>query len=229
VPAAVVVLAAGSGTRVGAEVNKVLLPLAGVPLLAWSVLTAVAAADVVRVVVVVREGEQESVSAALGPHLGAAEVALVVGGATRHESEWAALRVLRADVEAGRVDLVAIHDGARPLASAALFTAVLAAAREHGGAIPLVPAPTLLGPERAVRGLGAVQTPQAFAASRLLAAYAAAANDGFTGTDTASCLERYAPDVRVAAVPSSPLNLKVTWPQDLRLAEALQQAHVVGP
>ncbi|MFB9312384.1 IspD/TarI family cytidylyltransferase [Nocardioides plantarum] len=227
-PAAVIVLAAGSGTRVGAEVNKVLLPLGGVPLLARSVLTALAVGGVTRVLVVVRDGEQDAVAAALGPHLGVAEVALVVGGATRHDSEWAALRVLRDDVASGAIDVVAIHDGARPLATTGLFDAVLAAAREHGGAIPVVPAPTLLGPGGAVPGLGAVQTPQAFDAERLLAAYAAADADGFAGTDTAACLERYAPDVRIAAVASSPVNLKVTWPDDLALAEGLEQPDVVG-
>ncbi|MCW2813823.1 MAG: 4-diphosphocytidyl-2C-methyl-D-erythritol synthase [Nocardioides sp.] len=227
-PAAVVVLAAGSGTRVGAEVNKVLLPLREVPVLARSVLTALAVADVARVVVVVRDGEQDAVGAALVPYLGEARVDLVVGGATRHDSEWAALQVLRADVDAGRVDVVAIHDGARPLASVELFEAVLAAARVHGGAIPVAPAPPLLGPDGVVKGLAAVQTPQAFAAPRLLAAYAAAEAEGFRGTDTAACLERHAPDVVVAAVPSSVLNLKVTWPDDLALAESLQQADVVG-
>lgn len=227
-PAAVVVLAAGSGTRVGAGVNKVLLPLNGVPVLVRSVLTALAVADVARVVVVVRDGELDAVGAALAPHLGGREVTLVVGGATRHDSEWAALRVLRPDVDAGTLDVVAVHDGARPLARPALYDAVLAAAREHGGAIPLVPAPTLLGAAGAETGLGAVQTPQAFEAARLLAAYDAAETDGFRGTDTAACLERYAPGVRVAAVPGSALNLKVTWPGDLALAERLEQADVVG-
>lgn len=213
----------------GAEVNKVLLPLRGTPLLARSVRTALAVADVVRVVVVVRDGEQDDVGAALAPHLGDGEVSLVVGGASRHDSEWAALRLLAAEVTSGAVDVVAIHDGARPLAPAALFDAVLAAAREHGGAIPVVAAPTLLGPAGAVGGLGAVQTPQAFDARRLVSAYAAADADGFAGTDTAACLERYAPDLAIAAVPSSPLNLKVTWPGDLAVAEGLEQADVVGP
>lgn len=228
-PAAAIVLAAGSGTRVGAAINKVLLPLGAAPLLVSSVRTALAAVGPSgRVVVVVRDGEQADVAEAIGPHLGGSEVALVAGGATRHDSEWAALRVLRDDITAGTIDVVAIHDGARPLASPSLYDAVLAAAREHGGAIPVVPAPTLLGPDGPVTGLGAVQTPQAFDARRLLAAYDAAHGDGFTGTDTASCLERYAPDVAIAAVPSSPVNLKVTWPEDLALAERLQDADVVG-
>jgi 2-C-methyl-D-erythritol 4-phosphate cytidylyltransferase len=65
-----------------------------------------------------------------------------------------------------------------------------------------------------------VQTPQAFRAADLLAAYTAADADGFEGTDTASCLERYG-RVRVVAVPGSPLNLKITFPEDVDLAEAL--------
>ena len=229
-PAAVVVLAAGSGTRVGAEVNKVLLPLGDAPVLAWSVRTALGLDDVARVVVVVREGEQDDVGAALAPHLvGDAAVTLVPGGATRHDSEWAALRVLRGDIESGAVDVVAIHDGARPLASAVLFAAVLAAAREHGGAIPVVAVPALLGPAGAVRGVGAVQTPQAFGARAVLAAYEAADRDGFRGTDTAACLRHHADPTSVAAVASSPTNLKITWPHDLGSAQALQQADVVGP
>jgi 2-C-methyl-D-erythritol 4-phosphate cytidylyltransferase len=225
VSAAVVVVAAGAGRRSGAEVNKVLLPLDGVAVLAWSVRTALSLPDVERVVVVVREGEHDAVAEALGPHLGTREVSLVTGGATRHDSEWAALRVLRDDVRAGRLDVVAVHDGARPLASADLFQRVLAAAREHGGAIPVVPVPALLGPNGVVRGAATVQTPQAFEAGPLLEAYARAEAEGFRGTDTASCLERYA-EVRIAAVPSDATNLKVTWPDDLASAQALQQAHV---
>ena len=73
-------------------------------------------------------------------------------------------------------------------------------------------------------GLGGVQTPQAFRAGALLAAYTAAEADGFDGTDTAACLEAYA-DVTVVAVPGSSLNLKITFPEDLALAANLAGAH----
>ena len=219
-PAAVVVLAAGSGSRVGGQVNKVLLPLAGDTVLGHSVRTALSLPDVARLVVVVRADEHDAVSAALAPLLGARELTLVTGGADRHGSEWAALRVLAHDVEAGRIDVVAIHDGARPLADAALFAAVLDAAREHGGAIPVVPVSAVLGPDGAETGLAVVQTPQAFRAGPLLAAYGRAASDGYAGTDTAACLERYS-TLPIAAVPGSARNLKVTFPEDVALAEAL--------
>jgi 2-C-methyl-D-erythritol 4-phosphate cytidylyltransferase len=220
--AAVVILAGGSGSRVGAGVNKVLLPLGPLPVLVHSLRTALLVSGVHRLVVVIRPGDREEVAAAVAPHLGEHDLWLVDGGAQRHDSEWQAIRALRPDIEAGELDVVAIHDAARPLASASLFGAVIAAAAEHGGAIPVVPATGLLcrEPGPLPRDVVAVQTPQAFRADALLAAYLRADADGFTGTDTASCLERYA-EVRIAAVPSDAGNLKVTFPEDVALAEAL--------
>ncbi len=221
-PAAVVILAAGSGSRVGAPTNKVLLPLGTLPVLAWSVRDALALDDVRRTVVVVRPGERDAVAEALAPHLGEAEIGIVEGGETRHASEWAALQALASEIESGAVDVVAIHDGARPLAGSELFTRTIEAARERGGAIPVVPLRGLLAldgrelpPE-----LDGVQTPQAFRAPDLLSAYARADADGFDGTDTAACLARYT-DLPVVAVPSTPRNLKITFPEDLELALSL--------
>lgn len=221
---AAVVLAAGSGTRVGAARNKVLLEVAGRPVLAHAVRTALDLPDVVRVVVAVRPGEEEAVSQALAPHLSATdEIWLVPGGDTRHASEQRALEALRADITSGNVDVIAIHDGARPLASQQLWQATVAAAVLHGGALPVRPLRGLVGRSDATRvsAVGGVQTPQAFRAPTLLAAYDAAAADGFIGTDTASCLERYHPDLAIAAVPGPAENIKVTFAPDLALAEAL--------
>lgn len=218
-PAALVVLAAGSGTRVGAPVNKVLLPVGGRSVVARSLQTALEVDGVARVVLVVRAGDEADVAEAVEPYLGDREILLVTGGADRHASEWAALQALRPAIESGEIDVVAIHDAARPLAEVGLYDAVLAAAREHGGAIPVVVAAGLLGPRGVVEG-AVVQTPQAFTATALLSAYTVAATDGFSGTDTASCLEEYA-DLAIAAVPGSPANVKVTYPEDVALAEDL--------
>ena len=221
---AVVVVAAGSGTRVGGEVNKVLLPLLGVPVVAWSVRTALALPAVRRVVVVHRPDEREAMTQALAPHLGEeAEVLLVPGGETRHASEWHALQVLADEIDRGSLTVVAVHDAARPLADADLFDRTLAAAREHGGAVPVVAVDGIVRRDGEPVGdepMVTVQTPQAFAAADLLAAYRSAQADGFTGTDTASCVERYAV-VTVVPVPSGPANLKVTFAGDLFLAERL--------
>jgi 2-C-methyl-D-erythritol 4-phosphate cytidylyltransferase len=220
--AAAVILAAGSGTRVGSPVNKVLLPIGGIPILARSVRTVLEVTGVHRIVLVVRPADREAVSDAVSPHLGAHDLWVVDGGTQRHDSEWQALRTLAADIEDGEVDVVAIHDAARPLAPASLWRTVIDTAAEHGGAIPVVPVPRLSHRDGSLAppGLVGVQTPQAFRARELLGAYRRADAEGFVGTDTAACLERYT-DLAVYGVPSTSANLKVTFPEDVELAERL--------
>ncbi len=224
-PAAVVILAAGSGSRVGADANKVLLPLGDSTVLGQSVRTVLRVAGVTRLVIGVRAGDEDAVRRAVAPLLGTHEVRMAPGGATRHASEWAALQALADDVDAGEVDVVAVHDGARPLADAALFEATIAAAREHGGAVPVVGLPGLVGRDlrRVPEGLAGVQTPQAFRAVPLLEAHRRAAAEGYESTDTAACFERYA-DLPVLAVPGGATNLKVTFPEDVAVAEELLSA-----
>ncbi len=230
--AAAVILAAGSGSRLGGEINKVLLPLLDVTILARSVRTVLDVAGMHRVVLVVRPEERDAVTEAVSPHLGEHDLWVVDGGAARHDSEWHALQALAPDIEAGEIDVVAIHDAARPLAPASLWRAVIDAAAAHGGAIPVTHSPQLS--HRAGRlapaDLLGVQTPQAFAAAALLAAYRAADADGFTGTDTAACLERYGEPgaVRMVTVESSAANLKVTFAEDVALAEALLRRATPG-
>lgn len=230
---AVVVLAGGSGSRVGATQNKVYLPLAGRRVISWSFTWAAEVAGVGHLVLVVRPQDAELAErtlrreAPVGP-----PVELVIGGDTRHGSEQAALDHLAPRVRSGQVDVIVIHDGARPLAGPALFGSVIAAAAEAGGAIPALPAQGVLpaaglpadagraaaGPESA--GLARVQTPQAFRAGPLLHAYERARAEGYQGTDTASSIERYGEAV-VRVVTGSRHNLKVTYPRDLVLAERL--------
>jgi 2-C-methyl-D-erythritol 4-phosphate cytidylyltransferase len=147
---------------------------------------------------------------------------MVTGGDTRHGSEWAALELLAPAIVAGDIDVVAMHDAARPLASAALYEVVLATAERLGGAIPVAPLDDLITldgsplPETLV----GVQTPQAFRAPDLLSAHRAAAAAGFEATDTAGCLAAYA-EVVIGAVESDAGNLKITVADDLQVAEAL--------
>ncbi len=220
--AAAVLLAAGSGTRLGSSVNKVLLPVGGIPILARSVRTVLEVVGVHRIVLVVRPEDRDAVSEAVSPHLGAHDLWVVDGGAHRHDSEWQALRTLAADIEDGEIDVVAIHDAARPLAPASLWRAVIDTAAEHGGAIPVLPTPRLSHRDGSVApaDLVGVQTPQAFRARELLGAHRRAAAEGFVGTDTAACLERYG-DIALVGVPSTAANLKVTFPEDVEQAETL--------
>lgn len=219
--AAIVVLAGGVGARIGAGMNKALLTIGGTPVIARSVRVALDAAPS-RVVVVVRREDREALSAAIQAVLGSDEVWIVDGGVERHDSEWNALQALRPLIESGTIDVVAIHDAARPLAPVALFHDVVAAARQHGGAIPTVSVDHMIGTDHA--SLVAVQTPQAFRARDLLAAYEQAEASDFRGTDTASCVERFT-NLAIVGVPSTQANLKVTYPEDLAVAEEL----LLGP
>jgi 2-C-methyl-D-erythritol 4-phosphate cytidylyltransferase len=224
VRAALVVLAAGEGSRVGHDTNKVLLPLAGRRVFTWSIRWAHSLPQVCSVVLVIRDVDREQVMHALDRELPEVDVRAVVGGSSRHESEWKALQALAPDIESGDIDVVVIHDAARPLAGAQVFRDVIDAAVRHGGALPVRDQPaltTLDGQGDAERRRTvAVQTPQAFRASPLLAAYSSASADGFVGTDTASCVERYT-EVAVRCVPGDAGNIKITFPEDLFLAERL--------
>lgn len=221
-----VVLAAGIGARVGADGNKAYLRLAGRSMLSWSVRAVAGTAEIGRVILVYRRGEREVAARALGDDLPGVAVELVEGGDSRHESEFNVLRYIAADIEDGTVEVVLIHDAARPLAGPDLMRAALGTARRHGGAVPAVAATGLARPrpggglepltERLVR----VQTPQAFRAAPLLQAYRRAADEAFDGTDTSACVQHFT-EVDVRVFPGAATNLKVTYPPDIRLAEHL--------
>ena len=174
-------------------------------------------------VLVIREEDRDTVLATLDREVGPPDVSVVVGGDTRHSSEWQALQALAPAIEAGEVDVVVIHDAARPLAGTAMFASVIETATAHGGAIPVRNQGNLAaldGAEQPPERVVAVQTPQAFLARPLLEAYRLAEADGFVGTDTASCMERYT-DVPVLCVEGDAGNIKITFPEDLFLAERL--------
>jgi 2-C-methyl-D-erythritol 4-phosphate cytidylyltransferase len=231
--AAAVVLAGGSGTRVGAGLNKVYLPLAGRRVISWSFTWAAEVPEIGHFVLVVRPEDEELARHTLRREAPEVSVDLVIGGSTRHASEQAALDHLTARIGHGDVDVVAIHDGARPLAGPALFRSVVTTAGSVGGAVPALPAESVLqvhpdgrpvhndgGPDAGRDGLVRVQTPQAFRAKDLLEAYAAASDNGYQGTDTACSVEVFS-DLVVQVVAGSRQNLKVTYPHDLFLAERL--------
>jgi len=201
-----IVVAAGSGSRFGAP--KQFQPLGGRRVLDWSLEDARTVADGIVVVLPpsdVATGEPEA-------------DAVAGGGDTRSASVRAGLAHVPPDV-----DVVVVHDGARPLAGSDLFSAVVAAVRAGAdAAVPGVPlADTLRWRSGGVAdrdGLVAVQTPQAFRAAALRAAHEGEPE----ATDDASLVE--AAGGKVVVVDGSPLNLKITNPSDLIVAEALLRA-----
>jgi 2-C-methyl-D-erythritol 4-phosphate cytidylyltransferase len=220
---AAIVVAAGSGERLGADRPKAFVALAGRPMVAWS-LDAIAAAGVPRAVVAVPPGHAAAAEEALAGAAGDFPLgfALVEGGATRSES------VRNALAAAGDVDAVAVHDAARPMASPDLFTATLAALADADAAIAAARVTDTIkeaGPDGVVvrthdrARLWAIQTPQAFRADVLRRALDVSADVLASATDDAWLVERAGGSVRV--VESPPANFKVTTPHDLAIAESL--------
>ncbi|WP_058234493.1 IspD/TarI family cytidylyltransferase [Devriesea agamarum] len=223
--AAGIVLAGGTGSRVGAALNKAFLPLSGRTIASWGLSTMASIRAIDPLVFVVRPEDRAHAEFVAEREVLGRDVEIIHGGKTRQESELLALRHLADRIDAGDVTHVLIHDAARPLVSRGLVGAVLHAAMEHGGAVPALPAPELLA-HLGHDGLGLlqheglvrVQTPQGFDAPTILDAYEAAARDGFVGTDTASCAEEYT-DLDVVWVRGEETNFKITYAQDLLLAQ----------
>lgn len=208
--AVALLVAAGSGERLGAGVPKAFVALAGRPMLEWSV-EALRAAGIEEIVVALPPG-------AAAPH-GCVGVA---GGTTRSASVRNALAAALPD------EHVVVHDAARPLVTAAHFLGTLAALEHADAAIaaaPLTDTVKEAGADRLVTAtldrsrLWAVQTPQAFRRAALERALAVSDDVLAAATDDAWLVERSGG--RVLVVESSPENLKVTTPHDLRVAELL--------
>jgi 2-C-methyl-D-erythritol 4-phosphate cytidylyltransferase len=221
VAVASIVLAAGSGTRFGHSMNKVWLQLHGKHIISRSLENSRKSFSQVRSILVINPDDEEFAREALMKDGVLADTEIVHGGATRHESEYKALQYLKGDIEAGLIDLVLIHDGARPLATPQIFSAIADGAQTHGGAIPTIALDPHEMDTARTETIARVQTPQGFRAQQLLHAYEKAAASGFIGTDTAACMEEFFPDVNTVAVPGDIFNIKITYPQDLAIAELL--------
>jgi 2-C-methyl-D-erythritol 4-phosphate cytidylyltransferase len=208
--AVALLVAAGSGERLGADRAKAFVVLAGRPMLEWSV-AALRAAAVETIVVALPPGE-EAPAGCLG----------VAGGAVRSES------VRRALAAAPPGEHVVVHDAARPLVTPAHFTEALAALADADAAIVAARVPDTVkeaGEDRLVSAtldrsrLWAIQTPQAFRRDMLERALAVDDATLAQATDDAWLVERAGGRVRI--VESTPENFKVTTPHDLKVAELL--------
>lgn len=214
--AAAVVVAGGSGTRLGGPVRKQYLEIGGEPVLLRALRPFLDHPRIASVVVVLPPDDVADPPAWLVD----LPITIVAGGAERGDSVFNGVTAVSADV-----DRVLVHDGARPFVSADVIDRVLDAG---GGAVAAVPVTDTIQrvdadgvivdtPDRST--LWQAQTPQGFPRAALLDAYRRARADGVAATDDAAVFARYAGPVRV--VMGSHRNLKVTRPEDLPVAEAL--------
>ncbi len=224
-----IVLAAGQGTRMGADRNKVFLEVAGEPILLHALRPFEACPAVDEVLLVVAPGEEDACRSLLAQAGLRKAGAVVAGGATRAGSEMNGLNALRSRIESGDIGIVLIHDAARPHVSPDLIERLASTARASGACIPALPIHEEVAHLREDGSIEQVyppgelwraQTPQAFDARLVLAAYDRARREGFDGTDTASTVEWAGHTVRV--VEGEATNVKITTPEDLALAETLK-------
>ena len=220
-----VIVAGGSGERFGDPRGKQFVDLCGLPLLCWSVMAFDRAASVRDIVIVCApERATEVERDVLGRLTLAKPVTLAPSGPTRQDSVRSGL-----DFAARDLELVAVHDAARPLVEAAQIEEVTAVVRADASLAGAILATRSVDTLKLVEGTmivatpdrsfyWAAQTPQVFRRRVLLAAHKAAAREEYQGTDDASLVERMGGRVRV--VESTRDNLKVTMPEDLAIAEA---------
>ena len=220
-----VIVAAGTGERLGHSERKAWVPLGGEPLVAHSLRALGASSRVTRLVVAAHAddvGRMIDLVRALG-----IEAEVVAGGRERQDSVLAGVRALGEACEG-----VLIHDAARPFVTEALIER-LALGLENAAAVVPVERPTstvkriaedvvLETVDRAFVGLA--QTPQAVRRDLLLAALESARRDGVTVTDDVQAIERTGN--RVVAVPAERFNLKITTPSDLAVAEFILQQKI---
>lgn len=215
-----IVLAAGRSTRMGGGPNKQFIELLGRPLV-WYSLAAFEQCCVVDHIVLVRRPDYAEPAAQIARQFKKL-VAFADGGVERQNSVWNGLEKCPAGT-----DIVAVHDGARPLVTPALIEATIASAHAHGTGIAATKiVDTIKEAEDKIvtrtvdrTKLWAVQTPQTVRADLLRQAYQQVLAKGLIVTDEAAAVELLGQAVHLVETPF--LNLKITTPNDLAIAKAL--------
>ncbi|MEB3270144.1 MAG: 2-C-methyl-D-erythritol 4-phosphate cytidylyltransferase [Synechococcus sp.] len=220
------IAAAGSGRRMGAAGNKLLLPLAGRPVLAWTLEAALACPEIRWIGIIGQPPDAAAITAIITAAAADRPVCWIEGGDTRQESVRRGLAALPPGAGG-----VLIHDGARCLVEPSLFSHCAAAVAAGAAVIAASPVTDTIKrvdgdgritatPDR--RELWAAQTPQGFPVQRLVEAHARAEAEGWSVTDDAALFERLGLAVQVLQAP--PSNIKLTTPFDLIVADALLAA-----
>lgn len=214
-----IIVAAGSSRRMG--FNKLLAELGGQPVLRRTLAAFERCKEVDEVLVVGGEGIAEAVAAWVGEGDLTKVRQVVPGGEQRHFSVWAGLQSLKPEC-----DLVAVHDGARPLISAEQIAACIEGAKRTGSAVcarPLTETIKRVSAEGVVEqslereGVWVMETPQVFAVALLRRAYEAVLASGLLVTDEVSAVQQLGE--RVEVVLNKGPNPKITFAEDLALAE----------
>ena len=220
------IVAAGEGQRMGGKVKKQFIPLNGVPLILYALKAFEEFRDIRHIYLVLEEVDFDYCMKEIVEKHGIRKVPrLIPGGDRRQDSVWNGLQAIE-----GHCDIVIVHDGVRPFVSSDILTRLMAAMKTAQAVITGVPAfDTVKRVDE--RGnvidtlqrdtLFYIQTPQGFRYDVLREAYRRAMGEGIQGTDDAYFVERMGIEVKV--IEGSPLNIKITIPEDITLAHFILQ------
>ena len=225
--ASAIIVAAGSGVRLGRSEPKAFVKIGGRTMLSYSLRVIASIATIKELVIAVPDGFESAARAEVTAAAIRIPVKITRGGAERQDSVRIALGLTSSES-----DLVVVHDAARPMATAKMFEACLEAASRAGGAIAAIPLADTLKrvvdsaiTETIARAeLWQAQTPQAFRRDILVAAHRRAVDQRFLATDDADLVERNG--IRVEVIEGSTANIKITTPSDLAIVEAIIAARI---
>jgi 2-C-methyl-D-erythritol 4-phosphate cytidylyltransferase/2-C-methyl-D-erythritol 2,4-cyclodiphosphate synthase len=225
--ASAIIVAAGSGVRLGKSEPKAFVKIGGRTMLSYSLRVIASIATIKELVIAVPDGFESATRAEVTATSVRIPAKITCGGAERQDSVRIALALTSSDS-----DVVVVHDAARPLATATMFEACLEAASRAGGAIAAIPLADTL--KRVVDGaitetiarakIWQAQTPQAFRRDVLVAAHRHAVDQRVVATDDADLVERTG--TRVEVVEGLTANIKITTPSDLAIVEAIVAAAI---
>ncbi len=225
-----IIAAAGMGTRMQSDRAKQMIELGGVPLLMHTLARFEKCDSVHEVVLVLQPDLTTETLAAISRH-GLTKIKRVVaGGPERQDSVYRGLQV----IDPSRAGVIVVHDAARPFVRPEEISSVVERARSTGAALMALPAVDTIKQIKSARvqrtldrnRLYHAQTPQAFHYRIILEAYEKAFTAGVTATDDSQLVERLGR--RVSIVEGSPLNIKITRPFDLKIAEVISKEFFNG-
>jgi 2-C-methyl-D-erythritol 4-phosphate cytidylyltransferase len=226
-----IIVAAGKGTRMGPNVDKLFLDLNGCPVVAHTWRRFDESRDISEIIMVVRDGMQDAFSDLARKYAFNKKFQVVTGGKERQDSVWNGLEALSPDAR-----IVAIQDAARPCTSDALIRATIEAARESGAAVAAQPVTDTIKEssdgtfiQRTVdrSRLWSVQTPQTFQVEIIRRALSEVRRQGRPVTDDTAACELIGQPIKLVYLPEP--NPKITRPEDLAYVESLLRNPGMSP
>jgi len=225
----VIIVAAGKGLRMGANIKKQYLCLQGIPILAHTVMAFDNCEDIDEIIIVLPENNKQYCQKhVINPFKFTKTIHLAQGGKTRQDSVYQGLQLAQTLINPVKENIVIVHDGVRPFVDYNIIKNCINSAVKFGACIPAIKITDTIKQVNSDSfiyktinrsALYSAQTPQAFKLKFILSAFEYAVRTDFLGTDDASIIENFGHSVYI--IQGSKLNIKITTPEDLILGKYL--------